>query len=93
LAGAVNRYPLSIVNYPLPFQNRYDEFVQMIKLLPVMGFTALFLMISPQLREVAIDGIAWGVDHIVKYSPWSYIGAVTGLLLFAVISNYRSPTT
>ena len=64
----------------------------MIKLLPVIGFGALFLMISPQLRDVAMDGIAWGVGNIVKYSPWSYIGAVVSLLLFAIMRNYRSPS-
>jgi hypothetical protein len=62
----------------------------MLKLLPVFGFGALFLMISPQLREVAMDGIAWGVGGIVKYSPWSYLGAVVGLLVIAMKSNYRS---
>ena len=63
----------------------------MIKLLPVMGFAGLFLLISPPLREVAMGGIAWGIGNIVKYSPWSYIGAVVGLILFAMISNLRSP--
>ena len=63
----------------------------MIKLLPVFGFGALFLLISPKLRDVAMEGIAWGVGGIVKYSPWSYIGAVAGLVLFAMISNYRAP--
>jgi hypothetical protein len=62
----------------------------MLKLLPVFGFGALFLMISPKLRETAMDGIAWGVGGIVMYSPWSYIGAVIGLLIFAMMSNYRS---
>jgi hypothetical protein len=62
----------------------------MLKLLPVFGFGALFLMISPQLREAAMDGVAWGVGGIVKYSPWSYLGAVVGLLVIAMKSNYRS---
>ena len=62
----------------------------MLKWLPVMGFAAVFLMISPNLRDVTMGGIAVGVDTIVKYSPWSYIGAVLGLLLFAMISTYRS---
>jgi hypothetical protein len=64
----------------------------MIKLLPVLGFGGLFLVISPPLREVAMGGIAWGIGNIVKYSPWSYIGAVVGLLLFATMRNYRSPS-
>ena len=64
----------------------------MIKLLPLLGFGGLFLIISPKLREVAMDGIAWGVGNLVKYSPWSYIGAVVGLLVFAMMRNYRSPS-
>jgi hypothetical protein len=62
----------------------------MIRVLSWLSFAALFLLISPKLRDVAMGGIAVAVDGIVKYSPWSYIGAVTSLLLFAVISNYRS---
>jgi hypothetical protein len=65
----------------------------MIRVLSWMSFGILFLMISPKLREVAMDGIAWGVNGIVKYSPWSYIGAVVGLVLFAMMSNDRSASS
>jgi hypothetical protein len=64
----------------------------MIRALSWISFGALFLLISPQLREVALGGIGWGVGNIVKYSPWSYIGAVVGLLVFAMMRNYRSPS-
>jgi hypothetical protein len=47
-------------------------------------------MISPKLREVSMDGIALLVDSIVKYSPWSYIGAVVCLLVFLMKSTDRS---
>ena len=56
----------------------------------MLGFGGLFLMISPKLRDAALECIASGVDSIVKYSPWSYIGAVAGLLVFATMSNYGS---
>jgi hypothetical protein len=62
----------------------------MIRWLPLLGFGGVFLMISPKLRDVWMGCVATGVEGIVKYSPWSYIGAVVGLVLFAMMSNYRS---
>jgi hypothetical protein len=64
----------------------------MIKLLPVLGFGALFLSISPKLREVVMDFIASGVGGMVRYSPWSYVGAVVFLLLCAMLTIHRSST-
>lgn len=57
-----------------------------------MSFGALFLMISPQLRDLASGCIAAAVGSIVKYSPWSFIGAMVGLVVFAAVRNYRSPS-
>ncbi len=61
----------------------------MIRVLSWITFGVMFLMISPKLRDTVMDWVVTGVGTIKYYSPWSYIGAVTCLLLFAVISNYR----
>jgi hypothetical protein len=65
----------------------------MVRALSWMSFGIVFLMISPKLREVALECVAVAVDSVVKYSPWSYIAAVTGVVIFAVISNYRRPSS
>ena len=62
----------------------------MLRVLSWMSFAAVFLIISPKLRDVAMDGIAFGVDHIVKYSPWSYIGFAVIVLLCAMRAADRS---
>jgi hypothetical protein len=40
----------------------------------MFGFGALFLLISPSLRESVLFGLGQAMLQLSKYSPYSYIG-------------------
>jgi hypothetical protein len=40
----------------------------------MFGFGALFLLISPSLRESVLSGLGQTMLQLSKYSPYSYIG-------------------
>jgi hypothetical protein len=62
----------------------------MVRMLSLTGFGGGFLMISPKLRTLVLEGFAAVSGDLQKYSPWSYVGAAAGLLILAAISAYRS---
>ena len=62
----------------------------MIRMISLTGFGGGFLMISPKLRALALDGFSTVSGDLGRYSPWSYIGAAAGLLILVAISAYRS---
>lgn len=45
----------------------------MVRAIAVFGFAALFLLISPSLRESVLFGLAQAMLQVAKYSPYSYI--------------------
>jgi hypothetical protein len=48
--------------------------MKLLRILSIFGLAALFLLISPSLRETVLFGV-WQVTLAVsKYSPYSYIG-------------------
>jgi hypothetical protein len=46
----------------------------MLRAIAMFGFGALFLLISPPLRESVLFGLGQMMLAISKYSPYSYIG-------------------
>jgi hypothetical protein len=45
----------------------------MIRAIAMFGFGALFLLISPSLRESVLFGLGQTMLQVSKYSPYSYI--------------------
>jgi hypothetical protein len=63
----------------------------MVQGIAILGFGALFLLITPQLRSLVMDGIAAGFGGLARYSPWSYVAcAVAGLIIVAITLNRGS---
>jgi hypothetical protein len=63
----------------------------MIRALSILGFGAVFLLISPAFRGNVMDGIAMTFGSLDKYSPWSYMGcAVVGLIVVTFSLNQGS---
>ena len=46
----------------------------MLRAIGMFGFGALFLLISPSLRESVLSGLGQTMLQLSKYSPYSYIG-------------------
>ena len=46
----------------------------MLRAIAMFGFAALFLLISPSLRESVLFGLGQMMLELSKYSPYSYIG-------------------
>lgn len=45
----------------------------MLRAIAMFGFGALFLLVSPPLRESVLFGLAQAMLQLAKYSPYSYI--------------------
>ncbi len=56
----------------------------MTRALGIFGFTGGFLVISPAMRQMVMDGVSGGLGMLQQYSPYSYIGVV--LLVFGGVS-------
>ena len=56
----------------------------MARALGLFGFTGGFLIISPNLRQMLMDGAGNGMAWVQQYSPYSYVGIV--LLVFGGVS-------
>ena len=46
----------------------------MLRFMGMFGFASIFLLISPNLRESALAGLAVVINAIIAYGPYSYIG-------------------
>ena len=53
----------------------------MTRALSLFGLSAVFLLISAPLRELALGVIDKGVSAVVLYAPYSYVAG--GLMVFA----------
>jgi hypothetical protein len=63
----------------------------MVRAISILGFAALFLLISPAFRGNVMDGISFGYGTLDKYSPWSYVAcAVIGLIFAGFAINRGS---
>lgn len=56
----------------------------MARALSLFGFTGGFIMISPHLRQMVMDGALGSWALVQQYSPFSYVGIV--LLVFGGVS-------
>lgn len=64
----------------------------MARVLGVFGFTGGFLIISPNLRQVVLDGFGSSLNFVQTYSPFSYVGivvAVFGLVSLTLVTGSR----
>jgi hypothetical protein len=50
---------------------------------------ALFLIISPGIRQNLLDGIGTIANQFELYSPFSYVAGVVALLLLLMMSFHR----
>jgi len=54
-----------------------------------IGLGALFLVISPKIRQTVLDAIG-AIDHEFEvYAPYSYVAGVVMILLMLIISFHR----
>jgi len=54
-----------------------------------IGLGALFLVISPTIRQTVLDAIG-AIDHEFEvYAPYSYVAGVMMILLMLIISFHR----
>jgi len=54
-----------------------------------IGLAAIFLAISPKIRQFVLDGIG-AIDHqFEQYAPYSYVAGVVLVLLLLMMSFYR----
>ena len=54
-----------------------------------LGMGALFLMISPKIRQTVLDSIG-SINHQFElYAPYSYVAGVALVLLVLMMSFYR----
>lgn len=56
----------------------------MTRALGVFGFTGGFLIISPAMRQMVMDGVSGSLGLLQQYSPYSYLGVV--LVVFGGVS-------
>jgi hypothetical protein len=64
----------------------------MARALGVFGFTGGFLMISPNLRQIVLDGFGSSLNLVQNYSPFSYVGIVVvvfGLVSLTLVTGSR----
>lgn len=64
----------------------------MARVLGLFGFTGGFLIISPDLRQMVLDGFGSSLSFVQNHSPFSYVGivvAVFGLVSLTLVSGSR----
>jgi hypothetical protein len=61
----------------------------MVRAISLGGFGALFLLISPKLRDTVTGGIESVSEQMALYAPWSSVGGVAAVLMILVYSFYR----
>jgi hypothetical protein len=64
----------------------------MARALGLFGFTGGFLIISPNLRQVVLDGFGGSLNFVQNHSPFSYVGIVVvvfGLVSLTLVSGNR----
>jgi hypothetical protein len=61
----------------------------MLRALSIGGLGAIFLAISPKLREQVNEALGFGVSTMEAYSPYSYAAGIIAILVTMVVSFNR----